>query len=555
MLRRIGTYGVCAFGFLLWSEGCSAVLGIEDLGSEAPLGSAGSSGGGSENGGSSGADASMGGKSTGGRLSGTGNVSGGGGTATGGRNNGGVGGITLPDGSVPDADGSAGAGGLGNGGAGGVSNGGAGGNKGGAGGTTGGAGGATGGAGGQNTGGGGATGSTVTGKVIDYWRHPVPNVFISINGDTTTTNPSGAFTVNNVAATYDVALVASYGSTSAGWIFQGLTRRDPTLQIEQGFDYHNADTYATSTGVTFPLTNQAIGYGFGSPEGNFMGTITESPDNLYYVYYYGPATSAGGSHALRWTVDPVTLFPVLYKGYGYASVTMVQSPTPVNFTLALGDNANVSTGTLSGSVATSATTRENHVYARFADHAAIEVITDTAPAGNFSYKVPAIANANMSLTVAAVDGSLGYFPIAIAHKDGLAGGQSGVSLTIPAGQSLSTPIDSATGVNASTTFRWSGSAGVSTFTIYIDPFNTSNSMHVVTTAKTASLPAFTDASYTVPAATSCEWFVETHGTYATVDDAAGPTGYIDTFSHHAPEGPKTGDGSYTETIHRTFTSQ
>src|SRR6185503_3513781 len=112
--------------------------------------------------------------------------------------NGGSGGFD-PDASV------GGAGGIGAGGAGGVTSGGAGGR-------------ASGVAGGQNTGGGqggsgGATGSTVNGKVIDFWGHPVPNVIIIIGSDQTSTETDGTFTVSNVGGTYDVSLVASFGST------------------------------------------------------------------------------------------------------------------------------------------------------------------------------------------------------------------------------------------------------------------------------------------------------------------------------------------------------
>src|ERR1051325_3582250 len=96
MLRRIVTCGVCGSAVLYWASGCSAVLGIEDLGSNEPLGAAGSSNGGSGNGG---ADASVGGSSNGGRNSG--GVVGRGGSPTGGTGVGGAGGGA--GGAIPDA--------------------------------------------------------------------------------------------------------------------------------------------------------------------------------------------------------------------------------------------------------------------------------------------------------------------------------------------------------------------------------------------------------------------------------------------------------------------
>jgi hypothetical protein len=541
MLRGIGTHGAYVSGLIIWGAGCSAVLGIEDLGSAPRLG-ADSGNGGDENGGSSGADASVGGTASGGRVSGTG----GGGAATGGRTNGGAGG-SLQDGSAGSSGGLGGAGGIGAGGAGGIGNGGAGGIG-------------NGGAGGQNTGGGqggsgGATGSPVNGKVIDFWGHPVPNVIVEIGTQMVNTGANGTFTVAGVGGTYDVALVPSLTSSTRGWIFQGLTRRDPTLQIDDGFDWRQADTYATTAGVTFPLTGQAIGYGFGSPHGSYSSFIYESPENLYWVYYYGPATTTGAGHALRWTVDPQNDFPLLYKAYDTVPLTMVEYPATVNFNLALGDDTNLGTGTISGSVTTGASARENHVYVRFQDGAAIHIVGDDAPAaGNYSYKVP-VSLPNAGITVAAVAGDLGYSPIAIAHKDDAAAGQTGVDLTIPSPQALLAPVDAAT-ANANTSFTWSGAAGVSVFSIIIDPSNTTvpTTMHVVTAAKTVRLPSFPAASYTIPPSKECFWWVESHGSIATVDAAAGPTGFLSAFTHHTLEGSRRGGGSYTESVHRSFTS-
>jgi hypothetical protein len=507
------------------------VLGIEDLGSAPRQGTAGASGnGGDEAGGSSGADAST---SSGGRITGTGARPGSGGAATGGGNNGGAGGL-VPDASVGGA-----------GGAGGATSGGAGGR-------------AAGGAGGQNTGGGGgaggATGGPVNGKVIDFWGHPVPNAIVTVGtAPSTDTGTTGTFSVAGVSGTYDVSLVVSYAGTTEGWLYKGLTRRDPTLQVDTAFDYHNADTYATTVGFMFPgLGTQTVGYAFGSADGNFSGVIAESPENLYYVYYYGPATTTGGAHALRWQYGAQNL-PTIYKAYDTIQLTMVQAPTPVNFNLALGDDASLMTGTISGNVTTGASTRENHVYVRFDDGAALEVVNDPAPAaaGDYSYKVP-VGLQNSGITVAAVDGVLGYPPIAIVHQDGAAAGQT-VNLTIPSGRALLAPVDSAT-TTATTDFRWTTGASVSVFTIAIDPFNGYNKMHVVTAGTSVKIPSFPDATYTIPQSVECYWWVETHGNWATMDDAAGSTGFMSAFTHHALEGPRTGGGSYTETIHRRFTS-
>jgi hypothetical protein len=508
------------------------VLGIEDLGDAPPNGAAGSGEGGSENGGSSGADASMGGKSTGGRASGTGNVSGVGGTATGGRNNGGTGGASLPDGSVPDADGSAGAGGLGGGGAGG----------------------ATGGAGGQNTGGaGGVTGSTVTGKVIDYWGHPIPDVIVTIGTDQATTGAQGQFTIDNVPATYDVSLVTSwvfFDNVNAGWMYQGLTRRDPTLQMYLGIADRRGEIYADTTGVDFSLTDQVVAFGWASPDGTFNGTLDSATmDNLYYFYWYsGLPTNAGTAHLLRWTLDANGV-PSTYNAYDTAALIMNDSLAGTPTYQLPNASPAIATKTVTGNVTGSAVTRENHVYQRFTDGAAIPLYKESPATGSYSYKVPALQNG--FTTVAAVDGDLdyGYLGISVAHDDITTGTQA--NLVIPGTPKLLLPVNNSTTVDNTTDLQWSSAGtGVFVFTIWVDHVNTGNVMYVVTTANKVKVPSF--PSYSVPPGVENEWFVEQHSSATTVDEAAGPNGFLDSFAYGSPQGPRRGPGTYAESAHRFY---
>ena len=91
-------------------------------------------------------------------------------------------------------------------------------------------------------------------------------------------------------------------------------------------------------------------------------------------------------------------------------------------------------------------------------------------------------------------------------------------------------------------------------TVQIDPANKYDQMFVVTTDKQAPLPSFTNASFTIPKNTPCSWFVEEHTTAATMDEAAGPTGFLDPYAFASPRGPRHGAGTYTESVHRDFTT-
>lgn len=537
MLRSIGTYAVCATGLFAWAAGCSAVLGIEDLGANPPLGKADSGTGGEDKGGSSG-----------GGATGSGGRSGNGGTSAGGGPAGGADG-SVPDGSLPDSS----AGGTGVGGAGGgMSTGGT---------SSGGASGA---------GGGGAGGAfpdggvPVTGTVIDYWGHKIKNVVVTIGSSLpVTTDVNGKFTIPGVPATYDVSLVISFPNyqTTDGWVFQGLTRRDPTLQVYDGIEYTSGTTTLTVMGPTLPLSsNQRIGFSFGSPDGlnttifdDFYFTSGNSED--VYIYWWGGATTSGTAHALLWTRDPTTGFPTTYSAYDHHALVPSETTTTtlgMNLTTA---GSGLPVGNIGGTVTTSASSHENAVYLRPLDGAAIQLIDDASTSSaSFLYKVPNITG--VGVTFAAVDGTLGYAPVGVAHMDDLAAGQTNLSLTTPTPQRQVGPVDGAPRVDGTTSFSWQGDPGVSLCIFNIIDASSGfvgDHIYVVTKEKSLKIPSF-PVSFSIPPNNDVRWSIETHGSYATVDEAAGPKGFIDQFAYHAPEGSRRGTGTYTQSEWRAFTT-
>jgi hypothetical protein len=48
--------------------------------------------------------------------------------------------------------------------------------------------------------------------------------------------------------------------------------------------------------------------------------------------------------------------------------------------------------------------------------------------------------------------------------------------------------------------------------------------------------------------------VQTHGSYASVDAAAGPSGFFEPFQFESPEGPLRGEGTFTESSGVSYTS-
>src|SRR5688572_5074274 len=111
----------------------------------------------------------------------------------------------------------------------------------------------------------------VRGKVIDFWRQPVAGVEVTIGETTARTDATGAFTIERVTPPYAALAVFSVTYPSSNtreyrWLYEGLTRADPTLQVDSSNVSHAARVEATFTGPMFPLpAAQRLQYAFGSP--------------------------------------------------------------------------------------------------------------------------------------------------------------------------------------------------------------------------------------------------------------------------------------------------
>jgi hypothetical protein len=72
---------------------------------------------------------------------------------------------------------------------------------------------------------------------------------------------------------------------------------------------------------------------------------------------------------------------------------------------------------------------------------------------------------------------------------------------------------------------------------------------VVTTKREAHLPVA--ATFMLQPNHNFAWRIETHGSYASTDEAAGPEGFLDTCGYDfRPRGATRGKGSFAETSAR-----
>lgn len=408
---------------------------------------------------------------------------------------------------------------------------------------------------GGDPGGGGDAGdgpvdTAVHGRVVDFWLAPVPNVPVTIGTTQVLTDAEGRFSVDAVPSVYDVKLIVSVLGSQAGdyaWCFEGLSRRDPTLQVQRGRSNRQVNIQFATQNANVDATRM-LALTIGTPSGSNHFFASNGSGVRSVASWVGPQSTMGTAHGLLWSIDSNEL-PTAYHAYSSSSATLVDGASEVLFTLAMADST-MASNTVSGSITSNGgSDRVNWLFARHPDGSATKIVEDYPPPDTYSYLAPTIAMT--SITVAA---STGYSTTAyaIGHRDGLTAGQSAVALTIPTSVVAVVPTSGLTGVNASTQFSWTGTSSVSVF--HVEDTGIYRGLFVVTTRRQITLPAFN--GFALRGNQAHTWRVETHGSVASVDQFTGPQGGLDSFSWRldSPEGPKTSDGSYAHSFPRGFST-
>jgi hypothetical protein len=392
----------------------------------------------------------------------------------------------------------------------------------------------------------------VSGHVIDFWRHPLSNIPVQIGDTLVTTDKNGAFTVEDVPATYDVSMVYTYTSAFqvAAWAYLGLTRRDPTLQMYVGSERRSGDLDITFVPKPTLGANQKIAVAIGGVDGantydpvSVNGT-SEFPD------WYGPATASQTGHGLLWQTNAQKL-PTSYVAYDSA---LLQLGETVATTLTLNLTAsNIASDNIQGTVTPAGfATRHNLMFLRFKSDATLQLLNESGATDSFSYLAPSIPNS--TLMVAATEGSAfgGY---AVAYADGLAPGAK-PELAIPTPMTPATPSSEATNVDGATHFSFGGDTpGPYVVNFYSQdpddpnaPASRYQTIYVVTAKKQFTLPSFLGGGFALYKNRRYIWTVATHGAYTSMDALASEDGFLDPFSwdEETAQGPSRETGEFTD---------
>ncbi len=391
---------------------------------------------------------------------------------------------------------------------------------------------------------------TVTGRIIDFWGRTVPAVPVEIGTQVVQTDADGEFTIEDVAPQYDINLKVSWEGGIYGWRFEGLTRRDPTLQVYAGLAPRDGYLTFTPTGAT--LTNsRRCNASFGGPDTMLYYSDVASNGYSSLVDWRGPATAPIFMRGLVFSYDSVSGVPTAYHAYASGTATLSDT-VAADVSLALPDDPNIQTGNITGTVdSVLSGDRSNAVYVRFANDdgstTAIQVVNDYYDGpDSFTYLVPSLPQSSIFVTASA--GNYGDGPYSLAYKDNMAPGQS-VAFELPAAPTNiepdpqgEPPMPPATGADTNTVFRWTGTSGGCVL-FFIDQ-EANEGAFVVTAATHTTLPTF--PGYALYPGSRQHWRVETHGSFANVDAMTGPNGFMQSVIDDGhPRGRRRGDGVYT----------
>lgn len=393
--------------------------------------------------------------------------------------------------------------------------------------------------------------SPVTGTLVDYRRRKLAGVNIRIGDQQATTNAEGKFTIPDVASRYDVTILIQVSINNATanliWQFQGLSRRDPTLQVFRGLPENYAEFRSHIDNVTFPLmTDQTILLGWSSPDGDFTTDTTYVDLDYLSPMWTGPAMSPGIAHALMVTTSGG--IPSQYHAHDSQSVVMTANMQgQASFDLGSPLQSTVVTGAVTGNPALG--DRRNEVYLRFRDqNVALKLVDEWSAADSFEYPVPNLPDSSLTVVTKSIANPPG---IAAAYAEVEPGGPQ-LTLELPALPTLSAPDDGKTNIDGDTEFHWNGSAHV--YMLAARSIPTNDAIYVVTEAKQTRLPIGIQFGYTPQAGSDFSWSVEVHDAHASIDEAASDAGHLSAYASEDIRGPKRGPGTFARSVPRIFTT-
>lgn len=364
--------------------------------------------------------------------------------------------------------------------------------------------------------------SAVRGTLVDSYHRPVSGARVWLGAESVVTDDQGSFQFPSVAAVYDIAFTVTR-TNAAGtpmrevWRYEGLTRRDPTLQCYSGFAYHDSSLAMHVELDGFGQSGGPVVFaGFGSPDYVNSWWLDQADFLAEHLGWFGPGSETSGSlHAIAYEVDALGA-PLRYLSYASVPVTLGAGQADV--TLALSTEA-LPAFAVAGSVSgPGERTRSDLLVEHFTDGTELTLPVNSHGGESFSYLAPRLPAA--TTTLVALEGNVASTPYAVAVVTGLSTDRAGLALEIPRTPALTAPGDGKSDVDAETVFSWTlEQPRLAMFVAYTA--SAADTMYVVTSQTQVTLPVGPTIAYEPPAGASFTWYVYTRDAASTDEVTAG----------------------------------
>lgn len=354
----------------------------------------------------------------------------------------------------------------------------------------------------------------VRGRVVDFWGQAVPHVALDVDGQVVRADVDGVFEVNEARKIYDVSLVVHIEGEARetyAWTFEGLTRRDPLLQVYRGLPPRRATLRFTRLGAA-DRTPPCAALAISGEHGHDAFAFNE--DARISFVWRGPRVLDASAEVLFWE-PPSTgdcgaveayLFPdsrVLRIQPGGVYDVEVRDPVAAQ---------TMATSTITGRVVAAEPVTMS-LFAQTSGGSSVPIPSSPVVNGGYTQEVPLVEDA--TFVVAASRGGFGAVDYAVSYVMGVQPGTSDVDLALPSVSSLTSPPADAR-VARGESFEWEPTGVVSLFSVSEEQAFVTQ--YVVTRRSEVTLRDLSHLGATWNHGAEHRWAVERHGAVASLDE-------------------------------------
>jgi hypothetical protein len=391
---------------------------------------------------------------------------------------------------------------------------------------------------------------------VDSRLVPIGSVKVRIQGQEVTTDTQGKFSLAGVTTPYDTLLAVSAAGKNYGVAYQGLSRTDPTLHVP---GYPSPAPQSGIISGTFNLSaNGTRGFIFAnldgvSPTGQNGTAFPQFGSNYETtIRWFGATPTTAHVQVITWKE---TLTGEV-ETFLHAQSANVSINNGGQVTLNVEPTTPLGSVTVDGQVVTPSNFRivSRRAFVRSLSKDGSAMLVDDLGASlpaEFQHVMPSLPDF-VPVVCAAIkpQNALEILYNYTIQCRAVVNGQQ-VDLTPPAPPKLLQPPNNQTGVNVATDFSWDPVPGA----VHMVVLDAASSFFVITMANQTKIPDLSTLGVPLPQSTKYTYSVSAIGPFASMDEIAGPQGFLEPVMSYADKRSPRIDGFAGHSAPNSITTQ